>query len=350
MATPPNHAVQWTGENKNRRCSFRGKVKMGSKKYDLKQKHISKALSDYLDDLDFKIQHPKDINGLSTGIKNLDMYLNGIRPGQVILVGGRPAMGKTYFAVNLAYNMAIAFSKENIEQKKCILYFSLDTSLKLLSERFISVSADISTYDLQNEIHNAKEFEKVADAVHLLEKLPIYISENGYNIDMIREEANKINACNPIGCIFIDYLQLMDRKTSDCTLVMQEIQELAVSLNIPIIVLSQLTRDLENRRDKHPMLTDVRGFGKKHITADKVLFLYRESYYINYDEPTKKRKETEEHFKKRLHKWENRCQEVQNLCEILIAKNNDGTCDCVNTYFNPSSGLFKDYPDEPDDL
>ena len=88
----------------------------------------------------------------------------------------------------------------------------------------------------------------------------------------------------------------------------------------------------------------------KHITADKVLFLYRESYYINYDEPTKKRKETEEHFKKRLHEWENRCQEVQNLCEILIAKNNDGTCGCVNTYFNPSIGLFKDYPDEPDDL
>lgn len=319
---------------------------MDKNRIDLKESHISTPLSAYLEDLDFRIQHPHDVCGLATGIKSLDKKLKGIRPGQVILVGGRPSMGKKSFAVNLAYNMAMAFSKESVESKKCILYFSMGLSPKLLSERFISMSSDIPIYDLRYEIYNEKEFTQVADAVRLLEKLPIYISENGYNIDMIKEEVHKINPLKPIGCIFIDYLQLMDRKTSDCRFIMKQIKELAVFFNIPIIVLSQLTRDVETRTDKHPIMTDVCGFGKNRITADKILFLYRESYYINYDEPIKKRKETEEHFKKRLQEWEERCQKVKNLCEIWIGKNDDGYCGHINAYFNPSTGIFKDCSDD----
>ena len=327
-----------------------GKERMNSKKYDLKQNHISEALSAYLDDLDFKIQHPNDINGLSTGIKNLDVHLNGIRPGQVILVGGRPAMGKTWFAVNLAYNMAITLSKENTSNKQCVLYFNMESNPKLLSERFIAVSADMSTYDLRNETYNTEEFTKVANAVRLLEKLPIYISKKGYDIDSIRQEIIKINSSISIGCIFIDYLQLMDRKTSDCSFIMNQIKELATSFNIPIIVLSQLTRDVENRLDKHPCVTDVRGFGKNRIIADKILLLYREIYYIKYEEPIKKKKETDAHFQKRLEEWTQRCKDVENLCEIWIGENDDGSCGHVDTYFNPRTGLFKELPDEWDFL
>ena len=323
---------------------------MDNKNTDLKENHISKALSAYLDDLDFKIQHPNDVNGLSTGIKSLDKRLNGIRPGQVMLVGGRPAMGKTWFAVNLAYNMATAFLKENTAHKKCILYFDMESNPKLLSERFISVGADIPTYDLRYGTYSTEEFMKVVDAVRLLGKLPIYISKNGYDIDTIRQEINKINSSIPIGCIFIDYLQLMDRKTSDCSFIMNQIKELAVSSNIPIVVLSQLTRDLENRADKHPHITDVRGFGKNRIAADKILLLYREIYYIKYEEPTKKKKETDEHFKKRLKEWAQRYEEVKNLCEIWVGENDDGSCGHVDAYFNDYTGLFKELPNEWDFL
>ena len=178
----------------------------------------------------------------------------------------------------------------------------------------------------------------------------LYISKNGYDIDTIRQEINKINPSIPIGCIFIDYLQLMDRKTSDCSFIMNQIKELAVSSNIPIVVLSQLTRDLENRADKHPLITDVRGFGKNRITADKILLLYREIYYIKYEEPTKKKKETNEHFEKRLKEWTQRCEKIKNLCEIWVGENDDGSCGHVNTYFNPSTGSFKELPNEWDFL
>lgn len=313
---------------------------------ELEQNHISKALTAYLEDLDFKTQYPNDVNGLSTGIKSLDNRLNGIRPGQVILVGGRPAMGKTSFAVNLAYNMATAFSKENTPNKKCILYFNMKTHPKLLSERFITVSVNMSTYDLRNNIYSAEEFTKLAKAVCLLEKLPIYISKNGYDIDTIRQEIVKINSSTPIGCIFIDYLQLMNRKTSDCSFLMNQIKELATSFDIPIVVLSQLTRDVETRADRHPCMTDISDFCKNRVVADKILFLYRESYYIICEEPTKKKNETDKHFVKRLQEWEERCKGAENLCEILIEENSDGRCGCVNTYFNLDTGLFKELPDE----
>lgn len=319
---------------------------MDNKNIELEQNHISNALSAYFDDLNFRLQHPNDVNGLSTGIKSLDRRLNGIRPGQVILIGGRPAMGKTWFAVNLAYNMATTFSKENATNKKCVLYFNMESNSQLLSERFIAISADMSIYYLRNEIYCTDEFTKVVKAVGLLEELPIYISSKGYDIDIIRREIIKINSSISIGCIFIDYLQLMDRKTSDCSFIMNQIKELATSFNIPIIVLSQLTRDVENRSDKHPHVTDVRGFGKNRIIADKILLLYRESYYIRWEEPTKKKNETNKHFQKRLEEWAQRCKDVENLCEIWIKKNDDGSCGHVNTYFNPQTGLFKELPDE----
>lgn len=319
---------------------------------DTAENNLSKILNDYLRELDFKVQHPDELMGLSIGFDNLDKRLDGLCNGEVILIGGRPAMGKTTFALNIAYNMASNFylqKQQNPEDDKCVVFISLELAKKRFAERLISIVSEVPTYQMRNNEDVWENFSKIVATSRQLEKLPLNLYATECNVENIITELQKIRQQNEIGCVIIDYLQLLSRdymEQEDLTGIMIEIKNMAVAFNVPVIVLTQLSRNLEKRADKFPLLCDIRGLYNNLNAVDKVLFLYREYYYIINNEPRKRPKETDEKFQKRHDKWNTLCKETQNFCDVIIAKNSNGYSGRVKMFFEWLTGRFEDWKEE----
>ena len=310
--------------------------------------HISTGLKDCIEDLDFKRQHPNELRGISTGYDCLDTKLDGLKSGEVTLIGARPAMGKTSFAINITYNLAVNFyfkHQQNEQDNCCVVYVGLEYTPREFAKKLISLQSHIPYYQLRKGYELNENFDKIQNAKRALKELPIYYVNDAYNVDDIAQKLRKIEQEKQIGCVVIDYLQLFGAEyqtKEDYSMIMLQIKALAVNFNVPVIVLSQLKRELETRADKRPLRCDIRGYDGNQNAADNILFLYRESYYIMYAEPTKRKKETEEHYQKRITEWQKRCKEVKNLCDIIIAKNTNGYYDIITMYFDWATGLFWD--------
>lgn len=317
--------------------------------------HISSVIQSYLKELDYRYQNQNNFLGLSTGINSLDKKLGGLRKGEVILLAARPAMGKTAFAINLSYKIAKSFleeQKNKSDNNKCVLYFSLEfPKLRWLQRLFSSKLklTDIPAYKFYNFEYGSasyNEFAEIATIGKGLEELPIYICDEIFSLKNIEEKINEIHQHN-VSFIVIDYLQLIpDNEPPQsilCTTLMKFIKEIAKKYDVPILVLSQLNNSPEKRDDHRPMLSDLREYGNIIPYADKILFLYRESYYLELNKPQKYLKETKENFQKRINEWIKRCKEIKDKCEIWIAKNKYGNCCCTICFFDKTTGNFKDW-------
>ena len=313
---------------------------------------ISSVMHSYLKELEYRMQHDGKSLGLSTGIHALDEKLGGIRGGEVILLGARPAMGKTSFAINLSYKIAKSFLEEqNTNANKSVLWFSIESSQMCVITRLLAAQIpDVWPHQLARYEYGSKsykEFEKIADIGEEIKQLPIYINDKLCLIEEIEEEIYQFNQSHNIGFIVIDYLQLIKtqenqyREIKDYDLIVQKLKSIAQDLNVPIFILSQLTRALESRTNKCPTCNDLRQL-KKLASVDKLLFLYREYYYLINDEPQIKLKETEEHLQIRIEDWRRRCKEQENLAEIIIAKNNSGGTGFVKCFCNLDKCEFSD--------
>lgn len=240
---------------------------------------------------------------LSTGFKVLDAVTNGLNGGELILIGGRPGMGKTSFALNLALNMANGLKGK---ERSAVAFFSMEQSLSQLRERFLSSITRIPSMKIIKGELSADEFQRIAKASENLEKMPLYIDDTpALSPADLRERCRRIkdDPEKGLGLVIIDCLQLIkDEKRS---LILQRLKEIAKEFDVPVIVLSQLTRAPENRKDKHPRLNDIRDY-KDLSAADKVLFLYRENYYLNFDYPEQRANETDEAFYDRINEWAKR--------------------------------------------
>lgn len=213
------------------------------------------------------------------------------------------------------------------------------------AKKLISLQSHIPFYQLRigNELN--ENFDKIKNAKRALKELPIYYVDDVYIIDDIANKLHKIEQEKQIGCVVIDYLQLFGTEyqtKEDYSMIMLQIKELAVNFNVPVIVLSQLKRELETRADKRPSRCNIRSYDGHQNAADNILLLYRESYYIKYAEPTKRKKETDEHYQNRIKQWQKRCEEVEYLCEIIIAKNTNSYHGIITIHFDWATGLFGD--------
>ena len=307
--------------------------------------HISTSLNDFLNEIEFKKNHPHTPVGLPSGLRIFDTYTNGFQKGDLILIGARPAMGKTSFAINIAYNISKYFSdlyKENQSIDKCILYFNLaETNLSLIT-RFIRLETELHYYLLIKIIQDTKIEENVINSCLSLSKLPIYLSNKGHNIKEIKEEIQIINSEQQIGCIIIDYLQLIEKHTSDYMGILNELKKMAIRMNIPIIILTQLKRSLEQRKNKIPKCFDIIGYTKKNDPTDKIIFLYREIYYLQNQEPRKHKYEPQNYFRQRYKEWESKCNKIRNKGNIIIAKNRTGPIGNIEVSFDYSRDIFTD--------
>ena len=237
------------------------------------------------------------------------------------------------------------YHNKNLDpSKKGVAFFSLEMSADQLASRILSTVTQTNAHKMRTgELDNA-EFTRIAAAVRELENIPLYIDDTpGLNINSIRTRARRLKRNKGLGLIIIDYIQLImgsgSKKTEGNRV--QELSEisrglkiLAKELNLPVIALSQLNRGVEQRDDKRPLMSDLRESGSIEQDADSVMFIYRENYYLQNEEPQQKASETPEHLQKRHEEWEARVRATQNISEVIIGKNRHGSTGTIQLFWN----------------
>lgn len=268
--------------------------------------------------------------GITTGLRDLDAWLGGLHPSDLIILAGRPSMGKTGLGTNIAFNAANASTKEEAGGGS-VAFFSLEMSSDQLATRILSQETQISSDKIRRGELSQSDFPKLIESSRRISELPLYIDDTpALTVSALRTRARRLKRQKGLDLIVIDYLQLMQGKGTDGRV--QEISEisrglkaLAKELNIPVIALSQLSRAVEQRDDKRPMLSDLRESGSIEQDADVVAFIYREEYYLSRQEP--------EGGTEKFAAWQERMEKVQNQADVIIAKQRHGPIGTIKTYF-----------------
>lgn len=319
---------------------------------------FSTALGSTLGYIEQAFQRENKLSGLPTGFEKLDYRTGGLTNSNLIIIAGRPAMGKTALATNIAYNVADFMMREkSIDKKnKGVAFFSLEMSSDELVARVLSTVTQTPGHKMRTGELNNAEFTRIAAAVRELENIPLYIDDTpGLTINAIRTRARRLKRTKGLGLIVIDYIQLItgsNNKRTEGNRV-QELSEisrglkiLAKELNVPVIALSQLNRGVESRDDKRPLMSDLRESGSIEQDADIVMFVFRENYYIHNEEPKQKQNETAEHLQQRIADWQKRDRETANLAEIIIGKQRHGPTGSVKLFWNGEYAQFGNLANE----
>ena len=298
------------------------------------------ALKQTIDMAKSAYQNDEGIVGVPTGLKDLDSRLGGMHKQDLLIIAGRPSMGKTALATNIAYHAAKNIEKKGI--KSTVAFFSLEMSSEQLATRILSEQSRIRSNDIRRGKVTEKEFEKFIDTSKNIFELPLYIDETpAITISAISNRSRRIKRLFGLNLIVIDYIQLMKsnirreiNRVQEISEITQGLKALAKELNVPILALSQLSRAVENRDDKRPQLADLRESGSIEQDADVVMFIYREAYYLERKEPSLGSIEHAE--------WQQKMDELSRLAEILISKQRHGPTGKVKVEFEAMYTKFKD--------
>tara|TARA_B100001123_G_scaffold327905_1_gene368899 strand:- start:2962 stop:4392 length:1431 start_codon:yes stop_codon:yes gene_type:complete len=297
------------------------------------------ALKQTIDMARSAYQNEEGIVGVPTGLVDLDSRLGGMHKQDLIIIAGRPSMGKTALATNIAFHAA-----KNIEKKgtkSTVAFFSLEMSSEQLSTRILSEQSRIRSNDIRRGKVSEKEFEKFIETSKNIFELPLYIDETpAITIAAISNRSRRIKRLFGLELIVVDYIQLMRSSSNKEYNRVQEISEitqglkaLAKELDVPVLALSQLSRAVEQRDDKKPQLADLRESGSIEQDADVVMFVFREAYYIERKEPTPGSIEHAE--------WRQKMDEISSLAEIIISKQRHGPTGNVKVEFEAMYTKFK---------
>ncbi len=286
------------------------------------------------------------ISGIATHIQTLDEKMGGLQPSDLIILAGRPGMGKTSLATNIAFNIANAYNHNgNIQENEggVVGFFSLEMSSEQLATRIISEQTEVSSSDIRRGHISDEQFSKIIRTVNQLQKAPLYIDQTGgISVSQLAARARRLKQKHGLDVLIIDYIQLMTsdlKYTSEYRIqeITAELKALAKELNIPIIALSQLSHQVENRTDKRPKLLDLGGFGSIEQDADIVLFVYREEYYLKNEEP---KLGSLEHTK-----WQEIMDKAFGKADVIVAKQRHGPTGIVPLAFQSSFTRFSDLED-----
>ncbi|MBR3138589.1 replicative DNA helicase [Candidatus Saccharibacteria bacterium] len=275
---------------------------------------IDQLLADAFDRIDDLHKNKGALRGLKTGFRDLDKMTAGFQKGDLVIVGARPAMGKTTFAQNLAYNIASI-------NKKGVLFFSMEMSATEIVDRMISDVSGVDNWKMRTGNLTDEEFQKIGDALDEMDELPIYIDDtSSMTIIELRNKARRAMHDHDIGIVIVDYLQLLqgsDRykgnRVQEITEVSRGLKILARELNIPVVALAQLSRNVTGRENPRPILSDLRDSGSIEQDADLVMFLHRPDYY----------RQNEDDY------------EDTHITEVIVAKHRHGAVGKIQLYFHP---------------
>ncbi len=285
-------------------------------------------------------KNDEGIVGVPTGLRDLDDKLGGLHQSDLIIIAGRPSMGKTSLATNIAFNAAQKVQESG--KKSSIAFFSLEMSSEQLSTRIISEQARISSNDIRRGRISDDQFDKFLETSKNISELPLYIDETpAISIAALSNRARRIKRLFGLDMIVVDYIQLMrgttfnkDGRVQEISQITQGLKAIAKELSVPVVALSQLSRQVEQRDDHKPQLADLRESGSIEQDADVVMFVYREGYYLQRKEP---REATVEHAE-----WQAKMNEVAHLAQIIIGKQRHGPIGNVTLEFEERFTKFKD--------
>ncbi|WP_342271462.1 replicative DNA helicase [Candidatus Tisiphia endosymbiont of Parasteatoda lunata] len=305
---------------------------------------IAVSLSESLANIDRAMKNSNHVIGISTGLIDLDRELSGFHNSDLVVIAARPSMGKTAFAINLAINACNSMKLKNKEQEKdkSVGFFSLEMSSEQLATRILSMHTNIDSSALRSGHVTEENYNRLRREIIALD-LPFFIDDTpALSIAAIRTRARKMKRKHNLGILFVDYLQLIrginksDNRVNEISEITQGLKAIAKELNIPVIALSQLSRAVELREDKRPMLSDLRESGAIEQDADIVMFIYREEYYLTRKEPSS----SDAKYAEKHAEWLSNLNQVYNIADIIIAKHRNGRVGSVKLHYDGQYSKF----------
>jgi replicative DNA helicase len=313
---------------------------------------FSHALKASIDMAAAAYQREGKLSGIATGMVSLDRVMGGLQRSDLIVLAGRPGMGKTSLATNIAFNIAASYRPEEKPDGTVapmdggiVAFFSLEMSAEQLATRIISEQTEIPGYKIRRGEINEADWEKLVAMSQTMSTIPLWIDQTGgISISQLAARARRLKRQRGLDVLVVDYLQLLagsgskrgsENRVQEITEITTGLKALAKELQAPIIALSQLSRQVENRDDKRPQLSDLRESGSIEQDADVVLFVYREEYYLKNKEPTDQG--SPEWFK-----WEADMQKMRGIAEVIIGKQRHGPTGTVELQFNGEYTRFSD--------
>jgi replicative DNA helicase len=296
------------------------------------------------------------ISGLSTGLRDLDTKTGGLHKSDLLILAGRPGMGKTALATKIAYGAARAIMAEkraNPANKKpgSVVIFSLEMSSPQLATRLLSEESRVSSERIRKGEINQRDFDKFVDVARELQTLPLLIDDTpAITMSALRARCRRLARTQGLSLVVIDYLQLMrpspgtrtESRVLEISMITQGLKALAKELEVPVLALSQLSRAVESREDKRPQLSDLRESGSIEQDADAVMFVYRDEYYLQQRAPKQMAFDNEEKFQAALDKWQRDMEEVHNKAELLLEKQRHGPTGKIDLFFEGEFTRFAD--------
>ncbi|MDD9878398.1 MAG: replicative DNA helicase [Magnetovibrio sp.] len=297
--------------------------------------------------------HKRDgrLAGVGTGFRDLDRLLGGLHPSDLLILAGRPAMGKSALAANLAYNAAYTYKQSGGAEGAVVGFFSLEMSSEQLAARILSEQSNISSDRMRKGELTDDEFSRLVMASQTLHQIPIFMDDTpAMTVSALRTRARRLKRQHNLGLIIVDYLQLItgssqsrnDGRVQEVSEITRGLKTLAKELNVPVVALSQLSRQVENREDKRPQLADLRESGSIEQDADVVMFIYRDEYYLEKAEPKQRADESGDKLAQRMANWQERLDRVRNIAEVIVAKQRHGPVGLVRMMFDGTYTRFGD--------
>ncbi|HVL71725.1 MAG TPA: replicative DNA helicase [Beijerinckiaceae bacterium] len=318
-----------------------------SGKYDGGFQRFSDALTHAIDMAAAAFKRDGRLSGIATGLSDLDRMMGGLQSSDLVIVAGRPGMGKTALATNIAFNIAKAYQGEKQPDGSLktvnggiVGFFSLEMSAEQLATRIIAEQSGIPSYKIRRGDIREDDFFKITDVARDMQTIPFYIDQTGgISIAQLTARARRLKRQRGLDLLVVDYLQLLsgsskkgDNRVQELTEITTGLKALAKELNVSVVALSQLSRQVESRDDKRPQLSDLRESGSIEQDADVVMFVFREEYYLKNKEP---KPGTEEHIK-----WQDEMALVHGKAEVIIGKQRHGPTGTVQLAFHAEVTRF----------
>jgi replicative DNA helicase len=314
-------------------------------KYGAGFEPFSSALTDAIDMAANAYRRDGGLSGIATGFADLDHRMGGLQASDLIIIAGRPSMGKTALATNIAYHVAKAYvsnpDSDTPLDGAVVGFFSLEMSAEQLATRIISEQSQIPSERIRRGRIDSDEFDRIVEVSQELQNLPLFIDQTGgITVAQLAARARRLKRQRGLGFIVVDYLQLLsgssrraqEGRVQEVSEITTGLKALAKELHVPILALSQLSRQVEQREDKRPQLADLRESGSIEQDADVVMFVFREEYYLERSQP---RENTEEH-----RQWQQDMETVTGKADVIIGKQRHGPTGTVTLQFTPEFTRF----------
>jgi replicative DNA helicase len=320
-------------------------------------KTFGSALTGAITQVETAYKSAGQVVGVDSGFVDVNRKLGGLHPSDLLILAGRPSMGKTALAMNVAYNAALAVDanrKAGLDEELKtggVAVFSLEMSSEQLAARLLSQAAEVPSDRMRRGDLQDEDFDKIVRASQKISQLPLFIDDTpALPVSTLRTRCRRLKRQQGLSLIVVDYLQLMapprsfkgDGRVQEVSEITRNLKAVAKEMGVPVLALSQLSRAVENREDKRPQLSDLRESGSIEQDADVVMFIFREQYYLERAEPSQKPEEDSMKFGERYGAWKDRLETVRNLAEVIVAKQRHGPVGTVSLYFDGDYTRFSD--------